>query len=344
VRLLILGGGSIGERHLRCFLKARRSLKVELCEPRAARRRELESRYPRLGATCASLDDADLEACDAAVVATPPDLHVPQARRLAAAGCHLLVEKPLCITEGGVAGLLAEVRKRGLTAAVGYTYRSYPQLVRMAGMIRRGRLGPPLAARVTMAYNYPLYRPDYGRNYFAAPDTGGGVVNDVAGHAIAYLTGVLGAVAEVSCSTGRLKIRGVSVEDTATIALRFATGALCEIWVSAWQPRRQTSIEIMGPRGQLRYRTLFDENRTELSFNPGDRRGRGFYGGGRPWKTLAGREFDPDEPFVAQARNFLAAIAGRGALSCSLDEALHVHAVCRAALVSARRGRRVVVR
>jgi predicted dehydrogenase len=343
MRLLIVGGGGIGEHHLRCFLKARRALKITLCEPRAARRKELAARYP-LTAVVADFSGLDPAEFDAAVLATPANLHVSQARELAAAGCHLLIEKPLCVTEAGVSALQSQVKRGKLVVGVGYTYRSYPDLVKMAGLVKRGKLGPPLAARVTMAYNYPLYRPDYRKNYFANPETGGGAILDVASHGIACLTGVLGEVREVSCSAGRLGLRGVSVEDTATLALRFATGTLCDIWVSAWQPRRRTEIEIMGPKGQLRYSTIFDENRTELAFNPGDHSRGGFYGGGRAWKVLAGREFNADEPFVLQAKNFLAAVAGREAVRCSLDDALHVHAVCRAAVVSAKRGRRVAVK
>jgi len=343
MRLLIVGGGSIGERHLRCFAKARRSLKIELCEPRAARRRELAAMYDLAGAH-ADYSDLDLSAFDVAVLCTPANLHVPQARQFAEAGCHLLIEKPLCITEQGVTALMRTVRRNKVVAGVGYTYRNYPDLLKMAGLIRKGKLGPPLAARMTMAYNYPLYRPDYRRNYFANAETGGGTINDVASHGIAFLTGILGRPSEVTCATGRLKIRGVSVEDTAAITLRFASGALCELWASAWQPRRKTECEVIGPEGHLRYRTIFDENRTELAFNPGDRRGRGFYGGGRSWKVISGREFDADEPFVSQAKNLLAAIAGRERVRCSLEDALHVHAVCRAALVSAKRGRRVAVK
>lgn len=350
MRLLIVGGGSIGERQLRCFLKAGRKLNIEICEPRAKRRRRLAAGYPVVAAH-GDFEKLDPTAFDAAVIATPANLHVPQARRLLAAGCHVLIEKPLSVTGRGAASLVKLAGRKRRVAGVAYTYRSYPALVKMAEMVRRGRLGPPLAARVTMAYDYPLYRPDYRKNYFANPETGGGAVMDIASHAVAYLTGVLGPVGEVSCSAGRLGVRGVAVEDTALLALRFGSGALGEIWASAWQPRRRTEIEIFGPKGQLRYRSLFDEKRVELAFNPGDRgrakRRGGFYGAGRRWKPLLkgrGKRFDADEPFVSQAKNFLAAVAGRERVRATLREALHVGRVCRAALRSAKTGRRLAVK
>jgi predicted dehydrogenase len=343
VRLLVVGGGSAGERHVRCFLKARPKLEVELCEPRRARAVELVARYPLLTAH-PDLARVDLARFDAAVVATPADLHARQARRLLAAGCHVLVEKPLGVSRQALGELRALARRGRLQVAVGFNYRFYPDLERLAALVRAGRVGRPLAARVTLAYNYPLYRRDWRRNYFARPETGGGAVVDIASHAVAWLSGALGPITEVGCLAGRLGLRGVAVEDTALLTLRLRSGALAEVWASAWQPRRRTEFEVLGTGGQLRYRTLFETGRTELAYNPGDRPGAGFYRGCRPWRVLAGRRFDPDEPFVLQARNFLAAVAGRGAVRTGLDAAGHVDQVCRAARRSARTGRRVTLR
>ncbi len=333
MRLLIVGGGSIGERHLRCFLKARRSLKVEICEPRAARRKKLAEAYP-VKATHADFGKVDLSAFDAAVVATPANLHVSQARRLVKAGCHVLIEKPLCVAERGVRSLISLAKKKRRVVGVAYTYRSYPALMEMSRRVRAGKLGRPILARARVAYDYPRYRPDYRRNYFADPDKGGGAVMDIASHVVACFTEMLGPVAEVSAATGRLGLRGVAVEDTALLVLRFATGALGEIWTSACQPRRETELEIVGARGHLRYRTLFDEKQTELASTRGD---------GSKWRANK-QKLDFDLPFVLQARNFLAALGAKERVRTTLEDALHVNRVCRAALGSAKSGRRVRVR
>ncbi len=333
MRLLIVGGGSVGERHLGCFLKARRSLKLEICEPQASRRKKLSADYPVL-ATHADFGKLDLSAFDAAVVATPADLHVAQARRLVQAGCHVLIEKPLSVTERGVRPLISLAKKKRRTVGVAYTYRSYPALMEMARRVRDGKLGRPILARARMAYDYPRYRPDYRSNYFANPETGGGAVMDMASHLVAYLTGALGPVAEVTAATGRLGLRGVAVEDTALLILRFASGALGEVWTCACQPRRETELEIAGARGHLRYRTLFEEKKSELASTRGD---------GSKWRAKR-QKLDSDIPFVIQARNFLAALGGKERVRTSLEEALHVGRVCRAALGSAKSGRRTAVR
>jgi len=336
-RLLVVGGGSVGERHIRCFLKVRPRLRVELCEPRRERAVELLSRYP-LVTVHPDFAGVDLSRFDAAVLATPAKGHVAQATELAAQGRHVLIEKPLCVSAGErsqVRALIRAARKNQVVAGVGYTYRSYPLLVRMAKQVsEEGKLGKPFLARVTMAYYYPDYRRDYRRNYFARPKTGGGALLDIASHAVAYLTGVLGAVETVQAETGHLQLKKVPVEDTALLNLRFRKGALAQVWASACQPRRQTEIEIIGAGGHLRWINTFDGH-NQLGFRRDDR------DAGRRARRS---RLPPDQPFESQARNFLAAVEGRERIRTTLAEALHVQEVCWAARRSGRSGRRVRVR
>lgn len=92
-QILIVGTGSIGERHLRCF-QATSRVDVVLCEINDECRKAIADRYG-LAQTYPDLDTALEDAFDASVVATPAHLHVLIATRLAGAGHHLLIEKPL---------------------------------------------------------------------------------------------------------------------------------------------------------------------------------------------------------------------------------------------------------
>ena len=92
-RVLVIGVGSIGERHLRCFRNTGRA-ELALCEVNEALRADVARRYG-VGRAFGRFEDALAEPHDVAVIATPAPLHVPQATRLAEAGVHLLIEKPL---------------------------------------------------------------------------------------------------------------------------------------------------------------------------------------------------------------------------------------------------------
>lgn len=90
-RILIVGVGSIGERHLRCFQKTGRATvgivetNEKLCVD-VSTRYDVKQIYPRL-------ETALPHQWDAAVIATPSQMHVSIARTLALAGAHLLIPR-----------------------------------------------------------------------------------------------------------------------------------------------------------------------------------------------------------------------------------------------------------
>src|SRR5690349_2685114 len=100
LRTLIIGVGSIGERHARCFQATERA-DVAICEPNSKLRDEVAKRY-RIAESYASLESALKRVFDLAVVATPAPLHVQQAQALAERGISALIEKPLSLSLQGL--------------------------------------------------------------------------------------------------------------------------------------------------------------------------------------------------------------------------------------------------
>ena len=99
-RLLVVGAGSIGERHTRCFARTGR-VDVGICEidrdlaQRVAAAQNVEEVF-------FDIEDAASRSFDAAVIATPAHLHIEQATLLAEHGVHLLIEKPLSTRLDGI--------------------------------------------------------------------------------------------------------------------------------------------------------------------------------------------------------------------------------------------------
>src|SRR5688500_1284934 len=119
-RVLIVGTGSIGERHLRCFLATGRA-DVAFVESNPMLARTIADRYPGV-AQHNDVDAAIAAGFDVAVIATPAPLHVPLAMRLADARVAVLIEKPLAVTLDGVEQLMQVVQERGVVAGVAYVY------------------------------------------------------------------------------------------------------------------------------------------------------------------------------------------------------------------------------
>src|SRR5437764_899236 len=125
-KVLIVGVGSIGERHLRCFQATGRA-ELSLVEINPALRQSIAQRYG-VSRAFADVNAALEDRPDIAVIATPADAHVAIATRLAEGGLHLLIEKPVSTSLDGIGPLEGTIRERGVIAAVGYVYRCHPLL------------------------------------------------------------------------------------------------------------------------------------------------------------------------------------------------------------------------
>src|SRR5262245_56044134 len=98
--LLIVGCGSIGERHLRCFQKTGRC-RVSACDANAALLQRVANEYA--AAPHASLESAFAsEKFDALVICTPAHTHLAIARHGAECGAALFIEKPLSVSLNGI--------------------------------------------------------------------------------------------------------------------------------------------------------------------------------------------------------------------------------------------------
>src|SRR5205807_424706 len=82
---------------------------------------------------------------DAVVLATPHSAHEAQVRAAAAAGKHVLVEKPITLTRASADAAVAAARKAGIVLAVGFTRRFHPSIGEVRARLKDGRLGTLLA-------------------------------------------------------------------------------------------------------------------------------------------------------------------------------------------------------
>src|SRR4029453_13309371 len=92
-RILVLGCGSIGERHLRCLLKSGRA-SVLACDTNSALLSKIQKEYKVDGLS--NYDEAmRSQALDGAVICTPAQTHIALALAAVRSGLSLLIENPL---------------------------------------------------------------------------------------------------------------------------------------------------------------------------------------------------------------------------------------------------------
>jgi UDP-N-acetyl-2-amino-2-deoxyglucuronate dehydrogenase len=185
-------------------------------------------------------------------ICTPSGLHLDSALPAAAAGKHLIVEKPLEITVERCDRIIAAARENGvlLSGIFPSRFHAVSQVVKHA--VNAGRFGNiVLADAYVKWYRTQEYYDSSGWKGTWALDGGGALMNQSI-HAVDLLQWFVGPVSEVLSFTGTLAHERIEVEDTAAAVLRFASGALGVIEGSTGTyPGFLKRLEISGSRGTV---------------------------------------------------------------------------------------------
>jgi predicted dehydrogenase len=309
-KVLIVGSGGIGRRHLKGYGQTGRA-QLAIVEPDATRRAEAMAMFG-IEEAYADLDDADLGRFDLAVLCAPANFHVKLMLQCAAAGLAFMVEKPLSVTMDGVDAALAAVAAKKIEARVGYVRRVAEEVLALRQQILSGKIGTLRLAYLNSSQEFPKYRPDFQRTYYARPEMGGGAILDAASHLFDLLVWLMGKPTDVSCMFDRLVLEGTDTEDTCLVAIRFASGAMANVTINQFQKPNTSRFEFIGTDGNLML------EHSNLQFADDDsgswKEQRNYMEGLVPTEAHQAR-------FKLQANAMLDAIEGKPCWLATLDEA-----------------------
>lgn len=308
--VLVIGVGSIGERHTRCFQNTGRA-RVSIAEINPTLRETVAARYavPHFPSLEAALQTPP----EVAVVCTPAPFHIPMTRSLVAAGVHVLIEKPLGTNEAGLRELLDEWQQRPVTLGVAYVYRAFPELQAARELLQSGEFGNPLQVTVVGGQHFPTYRPAYRDIYYARHETGGGAIQDAITHLLNLGEWLVGPIRRLVCDAAHQSLPGVEVEDTVHLLARHQSPGstqptiLGSYSINQYQAPNEIVIQVVCERGTVRCE--IHRQRLMTMTQPG-----------AEWTC---REFGPrerDDVYLRQAHQFLDAVEQRQTPACSLAE------------------------
>ena len=305
MKLLVAGGGSIGERHIR-NAKRIKGVGVSVCEPRQERAKELKECYD-LDEIVPDYDQADLSGFDAVLIATPVQSHIDYATKAVEGGCHVLIEKPLSHSLDGIDELDKLAKEKGKVVGAAFVQKNHPIIGKTKELIDSGELGKICLARFFTAQYLPYYRPDYKDTYFVKMAMGGGVILDWTPHTINLVCYLLGEVSEVLCLKECFVLES-ECEDSAVMLLKMKSGAIVQVSTNAFQKNRESETHIMGEHGTAQYN--FETCRVSQ-----------FIGEDQSWKYFDYHLNYGEDLFEAQVRNFVHAIEGKEEIRTGLSEA-----------------------
>lgn len=323
--VLVIGCGSIGERHLRCFQKTGRA-DVTACDANPALLQKMKNTYQVPVIT--DWQTALAGKFDAVVICTPAPLHIPMATQALDAGRHVLVEKPLSQSLEGLDGLFKARDRSGRQLAVAYVLHIYAILAEAREFIRRGDFGPVRQATVITGQSFPFFRPAYAQTYYRDHRTGGGAIQDALTHSVNWVESILGPSESVLCDCDHLELPGVEVEDTAHVSTRHAN-AMATFAINQFQAPNETTYQFNTALGSVK----IEMHQARWGTYAKD-------SGAWTWHDMP--PVERDTPFVNQANAFLDQLEGQPSRLCSLEAAAHTLRFNLAALASAKSGARVV--
>lgn len=245
----VIGYGSAGRRH--AGLLAARGCDVLVSDPDEA----------RLAAAtadgCEPTPEPELlERSEVVVVASPNHLHARQLAAAVAAGCDVLVEKPIGVdADVELVATLERASASGIVVGVGCNLRFVPAIEALRTFAAGGRLGKVLRVSADFGYDLRRWRPgrDYRSVYSARPEQGGGILFDAI-HEFDYLYWVFGGVSRVSCFAGARSSLELEVEDVASAIIDFESGVLGTVALDYASGVYRRGFDVVGEDGTLSWR------------------------------------------------------------------------------------------
>ncbi|HET9046418.1 MAG TPA: Gfo/Idh/MocA family oxidoreductase [Casimicrobiaceae bacterium] len=240
-RIAVAGAGYIGQAHMGVAQASTRCTLSAVVDPSTAAQATAAKAGVPLYRSLDELIAKDRP--DGVILATPNQLHVEHASLCIDAGLPMLLEKPIASTVEEGERLVRKAEAANAKLLIGHHRAHSPIMAKAKEVVDRGTLGTLVAVIGSAVF----FKPD---EYFAAApwrrEIGGGpillnLIHEV--HNLRMLCGEIAAVQAIASNA----IRQFPVEDTVSVNLRFANGALGSFLLSdtAASPRswEQTSQE-----------------------------------------------------------------------------------------------------
>jgi UDP-N-acetyl-2-amino-2-deoxyglucuronate dehydrogenase len=249
LRTAIVGCGKVASTHALAYKALPNSELVAACDISSERAKAFGAKFGINGYT----DLAEMlhrEKIDVLSVCTQHTQHPSAVEAAAAAGVHVIVEKPLAIDLESCNHAIAAAQAAGIKLGVVSQRRWYEPVQRMKAAIDAGKLGKPALVMVTMlGWREPAYyKSDPWRGTWKGE--GGGVVVSQAPHYLDLLCWFMGPAAEIHAYWDNYNHPGIEVDDTVVASIRFKNGGMGSVVLSNSQkPGLYGKIHVHGSSG-----------------------------------------------------------------------------------------------
>jgi predicted dehydrogenase len=294
IRIGVVGLGYWGPNLARNFAALPGCELAWLCDASPQARERLAPSFPS-ARTTADLDDLlNDPALDAIVLATPVPTHAELAIRVAEAGKHCFVEKPLATTAADAEAAVTAAERAGRILMVGHLLEYHPAIDRLKALLDEGELGGL----------YYVYGNRLNLGKLRAEEN---ALWSLGAHDVSVVLRLIGEE-PVECSAHGESYVREGVQDVVFCYLRFPSGLSAHLHLSWLDPHKERRLTVVGARRMA----TFDDMAVEGKLTVYD---KGFDESAHTWGEYiarSGESFSPrisnSEPLRLECEHFVQCI------------------------------------
>ncbi len=261
-------------------------------------------------------------------ICTPTPWHKDYVLRAAAAGKHVIVEKPMARTVEESREMIKTAENAGVKLKVAHVVRFFPEFAAAKAQVDAGAVGTPAVVRTSRGGNFP----GASGNWYGDPNQSGGVVLDLIIHDFDWLRWVFGDVERVYAK-GNIS-REFGCIDYALVTLRMKSGVIAHVEGTWANPGAfQTKFEITGDKGMLDFQSLTSSPLTIATKNT-----EGAKGGVAIPESPSGRN-----PYCLELQHFIDCIENDSKPLITAEDGVKAVEIAMAAIESIRTEKPVVL-
>lgn len=253
MKILIIGLGSIGQRHLNLARRNFPHSRIGVVTTKSKSPDLLQADEVFL-----NIEDALKFQPTHVVVCNPAPYHLESALHFLSSGVRMLIEKPLSNSSYQVQEFLDEVSNTENFIIVGYNLRHSASLAKYRQIIQSGRIGRIMSVRCVAGLNLTMWRPhsSYKEGVSGQEALGGGALLELS-HEIDYISWIFGEIESVYAQTSKQSNLEIDVEDTADLLLGIVseqgTKFVASITLDLIRPELMRSCLAIGEFGMARW-------------------------------------------------------------------------------------------
>jgi len=283
MKILIVGLGSIGQRHAGCLQKIA-GVDIAVLRTKKGTLKEA-SGFTEFY----NLEDALAYGPDGVLISNPTSLHVSTALPFLQRGIKTLIEKPVADTAADAEKLAAYSEH----LRVAYCVRFLPLINTIKEIAAQEKIYKLSFKR---SYYLPKWHPyaDYRTEYTAKKELGGGVIRTLS-HEIDLMLYLFGEPVQTVGVTDKISPLEIDTDDFAFVSCKTAAGARINFELDFFSPKNVNIAELFTDKGKYTW------DMTEMLFTP--------YSETVPERIYGQELFDIEKMYLGQAQDFITFIS-----------------------------------